>query len=106
MNVPHNTRSNVANLGAPDHAQADAPTAAALALVAGDCSDSLTDTLNAFRALEHLTTPTGRGDSERLDLTRTEMGALLRVLNNDLARQIDAMASATNGVRAAVRGLP
>ncbi|MDZ4236931.1 MAG: hypothetical protein U1A81_02125 [Hydrogenophaga sp.] len=106
MNVPHNTRSNVANLGATDHAQADAPTAAELALVAGDCSDSLTDTLSAFRALEHLTTPTGRLDSERLAPTRTEMGALLRVLNNDLARQIDAMVSATNGVRAAVRGLP
>lgn len=105
MNVPHNTRSNDANLGATDRAQANAPTAAALALVAGDCSDSLTDTLNAFRALEHLTTPTGRLDSERLDPTRTEMGALLRVLNNELARQIDALASATNGVRAAVRGV-
>lgn len=88
------------------HTTSAAPTVAGLALRAADQASNLTHTLAAFRALEHLTTPTGRDDCERLEPTRTEMGELLRVLNNELERQIEAMTNATDELRNAPEVAP
>lgn len=103
MTAPHTTSAPPVHLVERQRAHTAAPTVAVLALQAADQASNLTQTLAAFRALEHLTTPTGRDDSERLEPTRTEMSELLRVLNNELARQIEAMASATDDLRTAAK---
>lgn len=104
MDAPHTTSAAPVHLVARQRAHAGAPTHGAAALRVAEQADHIGDTLDAFRALEHLTTPVGRDDSQRLEPTRTQMGALLRVLNDELARQIDALASATDALRTAGKG--
>lgn len=104
MTAPHTTSSARVNLVAQQRAHAPAPTVAVLALRTADQANNLTETLAAFRALEHLTAPTGRDDSERLEPTRTEMGALLRILNNEMERQLEALAGATDELCTAAKG--
>lgn len=104
MDAPHTTSAAPVHLVARQRAQAAAPAQGAAALRVAEQADHLGDTLDAFRALEHLTTPVGHDDSQRLEPTRTQMGALLRVLNDELARQIDSLASATEALRTAGKG--
>lgn len=92
------------HLVARQRAHTSAPTQGAAALRVADQAEQFRDTLDAFLALERLTTPSGRNDCETLEPTRSQMGALLRVLNDELARQIDALASATEALRTAGEG--
>lgn len=104
MDAPHTTSASPLHLVARQRAHTSAATQGAVALRVADQAEQLRDTLDAFLALERLTTPSGRDDCETLEPTRTQMGALLRVLNDELARQIDALASATEALRTAGKG--
>lgn len=105
MDAPHTTSATPVHLVARQRAHAAAaPTQGAAALRVADQAEQFRDTLDAFLALERLTTPSGRDDCETLEPTRSQMGALLRVLNDELARQIDALASATEALRTAGKG--
>lgn len=53
-----------------------------------DQVEYLHDTHQAYEALELLVTPTGSGDRERLELDRTQLGCLLRVLNRRMRDDI------------------
>lgn len=106
MKAPHTTSSAPVHLVAQQRAHATAPTVGSNALRVDDQAGHLTYTLAAFRALEKLTTPAGVDDCEHLEPTRTEMGALMRVLNDELARQLDALNGAVSELRNAVKVAP
>lgn len=104
MKAPNTTSANTVHLAAHQRAHAAASTPSAAALRVADQASQFRDTLNAFLAVERLTTPPGRDDCENLEPTRTQMGALLRVLNDELARQIEALDGATEALRNAGKG--
>jgi hypothetical protein len=54
-----------------------------------DQVDQVADTHQAFEALEHLVTPVGAQCSEKLELDRSQLGALLRTLNRSMRVDIE-----------------
>lgn len=77
-------------------------TAEALALQACDDTDSLREVLCAYVCLEKLIAPLEVGDTEQLGPTRTELGALVRLVNEEMSRRIEAADRATRAMRAAL----
>jgi hypothetical protein len=78
-------------------------TAEAFALQACDDTDSLRgEVLCAYVCLEKLIAPLEVGDTEQLGPTRTELGSLVRLVNEEMSRRIDAADSATRAMRAAL----
>ena len=77
-------------------------TAEAFALQACDDTDSLREVLCAYACLEKLIAPLEVGDTEQLGPTRTELGSLVRLINEEMSRRIDAADSATRAMRAAL----
>lgn len=75
-----------------------------LALQACDDADSLNDVMRAYAAFEKLIEPGAPNDSEALTPTRSELSALLRLLNEALVARIDAVNAATGDVRRALQG--
>lgn len=67
-----------------------------------DQVEYLNDTHRAFEALEQLVTPIGAHDCQRLELERSDLGCLLRVLNRGMREQIEA----TMQIVAAAREAP
>ena len=53
-----------------------------------DQVEYLKDAHQAFEALEMLITPVMAQDSERLELERSQLGCLLRVMNRNMREQI------------------
>ena len=78
--------------------------AEALALQACDDTDSLREVLCAYSCLEKLIAPLEVGDTEQLGPTRTELGSLVRLVNEEMSRRIEAADSATRAMRAALSG--
>ena len=78
--------------------------AEALALQACDDTDSLREVLCAYTCLEKLIAPLEVGDTEQLGPTRTELGSLVRLVNEEMSRRIEAADSATRAMRAALSG--
>ena len=76
----------------------------ALALQACDDTDSLREVLCAYTCLEKLIAPLEVGDTEQLGPTRTELGSLVRLVNEEMSRRIEAADSATRAMRAALSG--
>ena len=76
--------------------------AEALALQACDDTDSLREVLCAYSCLEKLIAPLEVGDTEQLGPTRTELGSLVRLVNEEMSRRIEAAGSATRAMRAAL----
>lgn len=76
--------------------------AQSLTLQAGDETDSLRDVLRAYAALEKLIVPAGANDSNEVYPTRTELSALVRVINDELHRRIDTVDTTLHAVRAAL----
>ena len=76
--------------------------AEALALQACDDTDSLREVLCAYTCLEKLIAPLEVGDTEQLGPTRTELGSLVRLVNEEMSRRIEAAGSATRAMRAAL----
>ena len=70
----------------------------ALALQACDDADTLNDVMRAYTALEKLIDPSALNDGEVLTPSRTELSALLRLLNDALLVRIDTVNGATGAV--------
>lgn len=75
----------------------------ALALQASDDADALNDVMRAYTTLEKLIDPVALSDSEVLTPSRTELSALLRLLNNALLVRIGTVAAATGAVHDALQ---
>ena len=74
-----------------------------LALQACDDADNLNDVMRAYDALRKLVDTSALNDSEELTPSRTELSALLGVLNDALTTRIDTVNGATSAVREALR---
>lgn len=74
-----------------------------LALQACDDADKLNDVMRAYAALRKLVDTSALNDSEELTPSRTELSALLGVLNDALTARIDTVNGATSAVREALR---
>ena len=74
-----------------------------LALQACDDADNLNDVMRAYAALRKLVDTSALNDSEELTPSRTELSALLGVLNDALLLRIDTVNGATSAVREALR---
>ena len=74
-----------------------------LALQACDDADTLNDVMRAYSALKKLVDTSALNDSEVLTPSRTELSALLGVLNDALLARIDTVNGATGAVREALR---
>jgi hypothetical protein len=79
------------------------PTLDDLALQACDDADTLNEAMRAYSALKKLVDTSALNDSEVLTPSRTELSALLGVLNDALLVRIDTVNSATSAVREALR---
>lgn len=75
-----------------------------LALQACDDADNLNEVLRAYTALEKLADTSALNDSEALTPTRSELSALLRLLNEALGMRIDAVNAAAGDVCRALQG--
>jgi hypothetical protein len=75
-----------------------------LALQTCDDADHLNEVLRAYTALEKLVAPAGLQDCETLAPTRTELSALLRLLNQALMFRIDTIHAAALTLREAIEG--
>jgi hypothetical protein len=94
------------------HAQSDNPSALPeplflelddLALQACDDADALNEVMRGYIALEKLVDPSTVNDSEDVGPTRSELSALLRLLNEGLTNRIVAVNTAVDTLRAAVQ---
>ena len=85
-------------------AHSTSPTLDDLAIQTCDDADSLNEVLRAYTALEKLIEPGAPSDSEALTPTRSELSALLRVLNEALVARIDAVNAAAGDMRRALKG--
>lgn len=74
-----------------------------LALQACDDADTLNDVMRAYSALKKLVDTSALNDSEVLTPSRTELSALLGLLNDALLARIDTVNGATSAVREALR---
>ena len=80
------------------------PTLDDLAIQTCDDADSLNEVLRAYTAFEKLIEPGAPDDSEALTPTRSELSALLRLLNEALVARIDAVNAAAADVRRVLQG--
>ena len=80
------------------------PTLDDLALQTCDDADSLNEVMRAYAAFEKLIEPGAPNDSEALTPTRSELSALLRLLNEALVARIDAVNAAAGDVHRALQG--
>ncbi|WP_198086385.1 hypothetical protein [Variovorax sp. E3] len=76
--------------------------AESLALQACDDVDSLRVVQRAYACLEKLIVPQCVKDSEDVYSSRTELGALVGLVNDELARRIEAADSTIQSLRVAV----
>jgi len=76
--------------------------AESLALQACDDVDSLHAVQRAYACIEKLIVPQRVGDTEEVFPTRTELGALVRLVNEELQRRIEAADATTQALRAAL----
>ena len=85
-------------------AHSTSPTLDDLAIQTCDDADSLNEVLRAYTAFEKLIEPGAPEDSESLTPTRSELSALLRLLNEALVARIDAVNAAAADVRRVLQG--
>jgi hypothetical protein len=76
-----------------------------LALQTCDDADSLNEVMRAYAAFEKLIEPGALNDSEALTPTRSELSALLRLLNEALVARIGAVNVAAGDLRRALMTL-
>ncbi|RUR67282.1 hypothetical protein EJP67_09420 [Variovorax guangxiensis] len=92
-----------ASASAQSSARSTSSTLDDLALQACDDADTLNDVMRAYAALRKLVDTSALNDSEELTPSRTELSALLGVLNDALTARIDTVNGATSAVREALR---
>jgi hypothetical protein len=73
-----------------------------LALQASDEIDNLHELQRAYAGLEKLIVSQSVNDAEEIHPTRTELGALVRVVNEELKRRIETADSALQSLRSAL----
>lgn len=93
-----------ASASAQSSARSTSPNLDDLALQACDDADNLNDVMRAYAALRKLVDTSALNDSEELTPSRTELSALLGVLNDALTARIDAINLAAGAVREALQG--
>ena len=82
----------------------EAASVESLALQACDDIDSLHAVHRAYACLEKLIVPQGVNDTEEVYPTRTELSALVRVVNEELQRRIEAADTTMQSLRVALSG--
>ncbi|SDZ68171.1 hypothetical protein SAMN05518854_110194 [Variovorax sp. YR266] len=82
----------------------EAASVESLALQACDDIDSLHAVHRAYACLEKLIVPQGVNDTEEVYPTRTELSALVLVVNEELQRRIETADSAMQSLRVALSG--
>ena len=80
----------------------EATSVESLALQACDDIDSLHEMQRAYAGLEKLIAPQKVNDAEEVHPTRTELGALVRVVNEELQRRIETADITIQSLRAAL----
>lgn len=80
----------------------EAASVESLALQACDDIDSLHEVQRAYAGLEKLIVPQGMSDTEEVYPTRSELSALVRVVNEELRRRIETAESTVQSLRVAV----
>lgn len=83
---------------APSHTDPES-----LALQADDDIDSIRDAHCASACLEKLILPQRVNDSEEVHPTRSELGALMRLVNEELLRRVDAADATIKSLRGAIQ---
>lgn len=73
-----------------------------LVLQASDDIDNLHELQRAYAGLEKLIVSQSVNDTEEIYPTRTELGALVRVVNEELKRRIETADTALQSLRAAL----
>jgi hypothetical protein len=76
--------------------------AEAFALQACDDADSLREVLRAYACLEKLIAPLELGDTEQINSTRSELSALLRLVNEEMGRRVEVVDETAHAMRAAL----
>ncbi|MFS2164632.1 hypothetical protein [Variovorax sp. Varisp62] len=76
-----------------------------LAIQTCDDAENLNEVLRAYAAFEKLVEPGAPNDSEALAPTRSELSALLSLLNEALVARIDAVNAAAGDMRRALMAL-
>jgi hypothetical protein len=80
----------------------EAASVESLVLQACDDIDSFHEVQHAYAGLEKLIVPQGMNDTEEIYPTRTELGALVRVVNEELRRRIEVADTTIYSLRAAL----
>lgn len=73
-----------------------------LAIQACDDTGHLREVLCAYTCLERLIAPLELGDSEPVAPTRTELSALVRLVNQEMQRRIDSIDTTLQSMRSAL----
>ncbi|MGJ7499741.1 hypothetical protein ACSFBF_05210 [Variovorax sp. ZT5P49] len=76
--------------------------AESLMLQACDDADSLREVLCAYACLEKLIVPLEVGDTEQFGPTRSELSALVRLVNEEMSRRIEVVDKTVHAMRAAL----
>lgn len=74
----------------------------ALAIQACDNTESLRELLSAYACLEKLIEPVELGDTDQVNPTRTELSALVRLVNEEMQRRIDSIDTTLQSMRSAL----
>lgn len=93
-----------ASAPAQSRAGPTSPTLDTLAIQTCDDAESLNEVLRAYTAFEKLIETGAPNDSEVLTPTRSELSALLRLLNEALVARVDAVNAAAADLRRALQG--
>lgn len=93
-----------ASTPAQSRADPTSPTLDTLAIQTCDDAENLNEVLRAYIAFEKLIETGAPNDSEALAPTRSELSALLSLLNEALVARIDAVNAAAGDMRRALQG--
>ncbi|MFM9927046.1 hypothetical protein VLK31_28950 [Variovorax sp. H27-G14] len=74
-----------------------------LALQADDDIESIRNVHCAYACIEKLVLPQRVSDTEEMHPTRSELGALMRLVNEELQRRIDAAGATVQSLRGALQ---
>jgi ElaB/YqjD/DUF883 family membrane-anchored ribosome-binding protein len=76
--------------------------AASLIFRARDAASNLDEVQQAYAGLELLIAPVGSEDAEEIHASRSQLSALLRLVNEEFERRIEAVKSAIDSAHGAV----
>jgi hypothetical protein len=101
--LPHSNEEPAAPAGASSKSFPPQDGPEAFALQAGDDITSIRDVHSAYACLEKLIAPLQVNDCEELCPTRSELGALVRLINEALHRRIEVADGTISSLRGVLR---